>query len=558
MDASSNEINLSQILNYLKNLESRISRLENLLNLENYSIQSDIKIPQFLQIKSSDKTDKLELQIGQFWFAKSGIVILALGIIFLLTFPYNNLPPLFPIAIGYVMVSILILLSYYWRKNYAFVSKYLFGGGLLLLYFTTLRLHFFGTVPLIENLTTEIILLIFTNIIYLIASYKRKSSYLSSLGITLLLTTALISNEIYFITSALLFSSILTVLFKNKFNWEGFYTYSIFLIYFTFFLMFINNPLLGNEIHTLKLPYITVISLLIYAFIISVGNLFRDKTKQEDYKIIISTMINCAGSYGLFLIITVSKFKELLPLSHFIASIVFLLISILFWVKEKSKYSTFFYSLLGYFALSVAIISKFTLPNFFIWLCWQSLLVVSTAIWFRSKFIVVANFIIYLLLFIAYLILAGRIGWVSLSFGFVALLSARILNWQKDRLELKTEKMRIAYLVTAFFMFPYALYHIIPQQYVSLSWIGVALFYYLMSKLLNNKKYRWMALLTLVLTIIYVLIIGITMLEPSYRIISFLALGIVLIITSILYTKFKLKEDTEKEDNENKNVTTVN
>ncbi len=291
------------------------------------------------------------------------------------------------------------------------------------------------------------------------------------------------------------------------------------------------------------LPYINILFLLIYAVIFSLGNLLREKSQPEDGKIVISTILNCLGAYGLYLIITISEFKDVLPVSHLLSSIVFLSLSILFWVKEKSKYSTFFYALLGYFALSVAIIAQFNVPNFFVWLCWQSLLVVSTALWFRSKIIIVANFVIYLGLFIAYLILAGKISLVSLSFGVVALLSARIMNWQKDKLELKTEIMRIAYLTSAFFIFPYSLFHIVASEYVALSWIGVALFYYFMSRLLNNKKYRWMALLTLILTVLYVLIIGITMLDPSYRIVSFIALGIVLIVTSILYTKFKSKTE---------------
>ncbi len=80
----------------------------------------------------------------------------------------------------------------------------------------------------------------------------------------------------------------------------------------------------------------------------------------------------------------------------------------------------------AYSALSAAIIFQFENPNFFIWLCWQSLLVVSTAVWFKSRFIIVANFIIYILLFFSYLAISRDLSEVSLSFGIIALLSARI------------------------------------------------------------------------------------------------------------------------------------
>ncbi|MBS4028350.1 MAG: DUF2339 domain-containing protein, partial [Ignavibacteriales bacterium] len=78
--------------------------------------------------------------------------------------------------------------------------------------------------------------------------------------------------------------------------------------------------------------------------------------------------------------------------------------------------------------------------------------------------------------------------------------------------------------------------------FIALSWIGVAAVYYAMSLLLQNEKYRWMALLTLALTVLYVFIIGIALLEPTYRIISFLGLGFALVVISLLYTKKRLKK----------------
>ncbi len=121
------------------------------------------------------------------------------------------------------------------------------------------------------------------------------------------------------------------------------------------------------------------------------------------------------------------------------------------------------------------------------------------------------------MLFVAYLFRAGTVSMVSIVFGLVALLSARVLNWRKDRLELKTDMMRNAYLASAFFIIPYALYHTVPAAYVSMSWVVVAIFYFAMSVLLkNNRKYRWMALLTFCVTIGYVFIVDIgTWIPPS-------------------------------------------
>jgi len=201
----------------------------------------------------------------------------------------------------------------------------------------------------------------------------------------------------------------------------------------------------------------------------------------------------------------------------------------------------------GYGALSIAIILQFEKPDFFMWLCWQSLIVVSTAVWFRSKFIIVANFFIFLLIFLVFLVLSGATGGISLSFGIVALLSARILNWKKDQLELKTEQMRNAYLLTALLIIPYSLYHMLPSGYVAFSWIGVAILYYILSLLLKITKYRYMSLATFMLTVVYVFVLGITSEETIFKILSFLVLGAALVIISVVYTRNRNKSTKQNE-----------
>ncbi|MEJ2050772.1 MAG: hypothetical protein P8Y60_13215 [Calditrichota bacterium] len=342
--------------------------------------------------------------------------------------------------------------------------------------------------------------------------------------------------------------AIVTVYLKLKYKWEGLFIYGIILTYFFHLIWFINNPFLGNRIQLVSSPGINTYFILLYAIIFALGNLLRSKEILENNFVIISTFLNSFGAYSLYFLITITKFSSHLVFSHLLASIVFLSLAIIFWTKEKSKFSTFFFAILGYSALSVAIITQFKLPNYFVWLCWQSLLVVTTALWFRSKIIVVANFVIFVIIFLAYIMISIHVGLVSISFGVVALLSARIMNWQRHRLELKTELMRNAYLFMAFVAIPYALYHSLPGRYISLSWVAVAIFYYLLSLVLKNKKYRWMALFTLLLSILYIFVIGIIKLEPVYRIVSFIVLGIVLIIISIAYAKIRAKTESDRKD----------
>ncbi len=541
MDESTEIQNSKEIISLLKNLEERISRLEAYLNIEPLQDNKPamVNVSDQENAEYSDREEQLEYRIGQFWFAKVGVVALIIGIAFFLTFPYKNLPAILPGLFGYILTSVFFFFERYSRKNFYYISGYLLGGGLTLLYFTTMRLFFFGHEPLVTSLSLEISLLTIIVFINLIISVRKKSIYLAALSLTFGYVTAIVSDEAFFIFAMISLISILIVYFKLKYQWNGIIFLGIVLSYLTHFVWFINNPLLGKTIQTITSPQINLIFILFYSSIFVSGNLLRKHEESENLQVILISAINAFLCYGLFSLITLSLKPEYLFAYHLIASILFLSFAFAFWIKEKSRYSTFFYAMFGYLALSVAIIAQFNSPGFFIWLCWQSLLVVSTAVWFRSKFIIVANFIIYIIIFITYLVIEGKVDLISISFGIVALLSARILNWKKNRLELKTEQMRNAYLLSALFIIPYALFFAMPEELISVSWIAVAIVYYILSLILKNKKYRWMALLTILLTVAYVFVIGLTSSDPTYKIVSFVVLGVVMIIVSLSYTKLR-------------------
>jgi len=71
------------------------------------------------------------------------------------------------------------------------------------------------------------------------------------------------------------------------------------------------------------------------------------------------------------------------------------------------------------------------------------------------------------------------------------------------------------------------------------------MFYYIMNLLVRKQKYRWMGHLTLVLTVFYVVFVGLRQLEPTYRIVSLLVLGVVLIAVSLFFTRLKSRKRTD-------------
>lgn len=517
----------------LERLEARIARIEASLHL-------DAELPGYAADDASPReetaqAEALEVRIGQDWFAKLGIVILAIGVGFALTLSYPALPLAAPSIAGMLIAGAIIVAAIRWRDSLHHISGYLLGGGIVLAFVAILRLQFFGIAPAVESraLVSGMLALLVGFCLRIAA--RRKSPYLVGLCLILGYGVALIADSPPVVFGGITLLSIGGILFSLKNGWATLMTLVAGLNIVTHLLWFLNSPLLGRSIHLVDAPHANIFFVLLYMVTIAAAAVWKKDDGEE--RGVATSAVNGVGGYLLFVFLTVTTFRENIVLSHSIASLVLLAIAILFWVRKHSLYSTFIYAMLGYMAMSVAIIAQFQAPDHFIWLSWQSIVVVSTAVWFRSRFIVVANFFIYLGLFLAYLVLAGTISVVTLSFGVVALLSARILNAQKHRLELKTEFMRNAYLLAAFGVFPYALYHIVPRGWVSLSWLVVALFYYLMSRAVHSIKYRWMALLTLLLTVVHLLAADITSLDTTSRVFSFIVLGTVLLVISLMYAK---------------------
>jgi hypothetical protein len=320
-------------------------------------------------------------------------------------------------------------------------------------------------------------------------------------------------------------------------SWPAVELASLPLIYATYFAWAIGNPIRTGRFQYVADPAAAPVVLLAIMSLYAAASLFRPRRTGENGVTNASALLNCVLGYGCFLVHSAASFPRVFAALHATAFVLTMSVAVLFWLREHSRVSTFFYALTAYVALSMTIIKLAPMPEVFVWLSVQSVVVVATAIWFRSRLIVVANFAIYAAIVLGYVFLAQRETGISLGFGLVALISARILNWQQDRLELKTGLMRNAYLLAAFIVFPYALYHLVAAPYVALAWIGLAVVYYALNLVMRNQKYRWMGHATLGLAGIFLVFAGTARLEASLRVASFLALGIVLLVVSLTFAR---------------------
>ncbi len=524
----------------LEQLEARLAALEARLAAPPAAVSAPVTLTAAPPATPVLNEDELEFEVGQKWFANVGIAVLTLAVGFMVSLPYAGLPAGVPSLIGGAAAAGLLLLARHWRQSFARMAGYLRGVAVALLYFATLRLYFFGAAPL---LATDSVagraVLAFVVAGNLTFAWHQRSPWLAGLALATGYATCLAVDAAGFVLPGLVLLAGLAVTGSLRGRWPGLVLAGLLLNAVTYFLWAANNPVLGRPFQFGVTPALAPVFLLACTLVLGLGPLLRRDGAEEDGLAKSCALLHCAFGYGLFLLHTLAVHDANFLALHVAASVVFLGLAVMFWVRVQSRVATFLYAMTGYFALSVAIIKAAPVPEVFVWLSLQSVIVVATAVWFRSRFIVVANFLIGAAIVLGYVAVTEHETGISLGFGVVALVSARLLNWQRDRLELKTELMRNAYLLGAFVVFPYALYHLAPVRYAGLAWVGLALFYYAMNLIVRNQKFRWMGHATLLLTTLFLVVVGTSRFEPVYRVLSFLALGTVMVVVSLAFTRMR-------------------
>ncbi len=386
---------ITQLKAYLKNLDARISRIEAEIGIDN---EFDASITSNRNRVAGENDADAEVNYGENWFAVLAIFVFAVFFIFFLLKPYDGINQFIPPVIGIFISGIIISLSQFGMKSFTVISRSFFGIGFLLLYFSLLRFFHFSESPAISNKIIEAFFLYSISGLIIYISITRKSYFLNLSGLILASSSALILDNqiIQFLTLTILsFISVLSYLkwgFKNLI----YIITSILIIYFSHLLISLNNPIVNDQMHLVS-SKINPIFLILYMIIFSIGYYVKVlNTSSEGIDSLIS-FINAIISFILFVSITTTGLKESVPILFVLYFIVSLSIAIFYWKKISSKYSTYIYSILAFIILSLAIVLSIPLPNAFIPLVWQSLIVIIFAIWFNSKELVASNFLIFVI-----------------------------------------------------------------------------------------------------------------------------------------------------------------
>ena len=495
----------------------------------------DIKLP--FQTEGS-----IEFRVGEYGMAWLGNIVLFFGLIFLVGYLQNTGNGIISALVGFGSVALIYACSYYFRHSLSVISTLLVFNGHFLLYFFLLRLHFFQQDPLLQNKTLAFFLLVITSVTFLYIAFRKESQLLAGIALLMLVATGVFFDTVGIISGMASITAILTILLYYRFGWIKLTFIFIFIVYLVHLIWLINNPFMGHNPEFTTSPGSGYVYLIATGFIFSFLALIPKKEKTSDEFIITSIVWNGIGFTFLLAAIIITYFeKNYVPIFSAI-TVLCILWAVILKLKSEIKIIASMYVLYGFLALSVAIFGIFGLPKSYGLFSLQSLLVVSFALWFRSRFMIIMNLLLFLVLLIFFVQSKSFDNLTNFSYMLVAFISARIINWKKERLNIRTELMRDLYLISGFAMTLVAFYHISPASYVTASWIFAGILFFLVSLLIKNIKYRWLAIATMIASAIRLIFVDMASINIGYRVLVFLGLAIISITVSVLYTKYLIKK----------------
>lgn len=182
------------------------------------------------QVKKEEKEKKevligsgigFEQRMGRYWLNRIGILVLATGIGFLITYTFKYFGPFVKILTGYLIGAALLAIGSRLEKNGKFVyyGRSLLGGGWAIVYFTTYAMHHFEASRIIHSQLVDLVLLAAVALGMLAYTLRYKSPELSSVALFVGYFTATLGDINYFTLATCLILAMTSVILVYKMRW---------------------------------------------------------------------------------------------------------------------------------------------------------------------------------------------------------------------------------------------------------------------------------------------------------------------------------------------------
>jgi hypothetical protein len=292
------ESEIDKIRSRLSSLELRMSRLESgfIITGKEKSDRIGEMVQADGQVNISETLDEeekgLESQIGRFGLAWLGNIVLLFGITFLTQYLTILEHPLLAALLGYTTAGSIFFLSEYIKNTNSHLSFMFKMNVQIILYYVTIRLHFFSMAPLLSNKALSVILLLLIVAFQVYLSIRNKSQAYAVLAVLFALATAIIGDSTHFMLLLVTFTAAGTIFYLNRFNWKPLLIVTIILTYTCFFLWLFGNPFMGHPMQLIPKQHFGVLYLFGLGTCYSIVLLFRKKDNSSDDFLIGVTLTN--------------------------------------------------------------------------------------------------------------------------------------------------------------------------------------------------------------------------------------------------------------------------
>ncbi len=533
-------------------LEERITRLEKEIKGQSpagsnrFQIQHTQADEAVVKVASSTE-NSMESRIGEYGMAWMGNIVLLFGILFLTQFLQKNNQELISLAFGFAAVGLVYLIGYLTRESLPYMSRLFSYNGHLLLYIQTMRICLFESSRVIDNplLGHVVVMIVLVSLIYL--AYRNNSQLLAVLSWLMACATAIASGHTHFMLPLMAGITGTSVLFAIRKGWWLGLNISIFLVYSIFLVWLLGNPFLSKSAEFIADHQLGYIYLFTCALAYSLLALLPKSDHLPHNQPFSAILWNGIGFSFIFTLMVLTFFSDNYFIYFGFIAAFCIAYSVLLQIRGTWNTIAAMYAIYSFVALSITIAGIYHFPLAFFLLSIQSLLVVIVALWFRSRFMVIMNTILFAGLLIVYLATAESLDMINFSFALVALVTARILNWRKQRLEIRTELIRNIFLFSGAAMVLFSLHEAVPPNFVTLSWTLAAVVFFILSVLIRNMKYRWLAISTMIVTVFYLFIVDLSNISLGYRIVALMFIASISLGISIFYSKRQKDKQQEPE-----------
>jgi hypothetical protein len=540
-------------------LSKRISDLEKRVTLLEVSGSTDVrenyrfftpagKKDHLAERGTPRQNESVESRIGEYGMAWLGNIVLLFGILFLSQLLNKNEQKLFSLLLGIISVAGIYFAGNYTKESFPYMSRLFHFNGHILLFITSMRIYILkgSRITDIPFLGYAAVLIVLIILIYL--GFKRKSQLLVLIVWLMTTVTAIASNSTHLMLSLTVGITGTAVLLALRNGWWTGLIVSVILVYFIFLVWIAGNPIMNGSVGIISEHQYGYIYLFTCALLFSLLGLTPESEEVPVNFIHGAIILNGIG-FSFILALAVLAFFTSNYFLYF-GMIAAFCMGYSIWLQSRGNWKTIaaMYAIYSFVALSITIGGIYKFPLAFFLLSIQSLLVVSMALWFRSRFIVIMNTLLFSGLLLVYLATSDSLASINFAFALVALATARVMNWKKKRLEIRTELIRNIYLFAGASMVLYSLHEAVPPHFVTLSWALSAMLFFILSVLIRNIKYRWLAIFTMIVTVFYLFIVDLKNIGLGYRIVALLFISIISLSISLFYTRrIKSKENTHEQ-----------